>query len=192
MPQTKSKILDQVTIYQGRIFTLKRARVRLPNGRVVEYDLVAHHGAVTLVPIDDAGDILFVRQFRVAAGCEVLELPAGTLEENEPPEDCASREVREETGMAARELCKIGEMYMVPGYSSEYMFIYLASGLYPAPLELDDDEFLKIEKIPVKKAMEMARTGGFFDAKTVAGLLLAEPYLEKKLSDINQGKHFSV
>jgi ADP-ribose pyrophosphatase len=123
-----------------------------------------------------------VRQFRVAAGCEVLELPAGTLEENEPPEDCAGREVREETGMAARELQKIGEMYMVPGYSSEYMHIYMASGLYPDPLEVDDDEFLIIEKIPIKRALDMARNGEINDAKTIVGLLLAEPFLKKRLS----------
>jgi ADP-ribose pyrophosphatase len=178
MPQTKSEILGQTTTFQGRVFTLKRAIVRLPNGRIVDYDLVSHHGAITLVPVDDLGNILFVRQFRVAAGCEVLELPAGTLEENEAPEECAKREVREETGMAARELRKIGEMFMVPGYSSEYMHIYLASGLYPDPLEVDDDEFLIIEKIPIKRALDMARHGEIIDAKTIVGLLLAEPFLK--------------
>jgi ADP-ribose pyrophosphatase len=181
MQQAKSEILEQTTTFLGRVFTLKRARVRLPNGHIVDYDLVAHSGAITLVPVDDSGDIIFVRQFRVAAGLEVLELPAGTLEENEPPDVCARREVREETGMAASNLQKIGEMFMVPGYSSEYMYIYLASGLYHDPLELDDDEFLKIEKIPISKALDMARNGEFNDAKTILGLLLAEPFLKKQL-----------
>ena len=124
-----SKILEQETVYKGRIFTLKRAKVKLPDERIVEYDLIAHHGAVTLVPIDEDGNIYFVRQYRVAADREILELPAGTLEEGEPPEECARREIREETGMAAREFIKLGEMYMVPGYSSEYMYNYASSRL---------------------------------------------------------------
>jgi ADP-ribose pyrophosphatase len=171
------EIKSRKTIHRGRVFELQSVQLQLPDGRLTHYDIVAHPGAVTLVPLDDEGNILFVCQYRAAADQEVLELPAGTLEVNEPPEECAGREVREETGMAAANLREIGEMYMVPGYSSEYMHIYLATGLYHDPLGADDDEFLKVEKIPARDALDMVRKGGFIDAKTIAGLLLAEPFL---------------
>jgi len=166
--------ISSETIHHGRAFDVELAQVRLPDGKVRTYDLVRHTGAVTLVPLDDKGNVLFVRQFRVAAGRELLELPAGTLGRDENPDDCAARELREETGFAARSLVKLGELFLAPGYSTEYMHLYLASDLYPAPLEQDEDEYLNLVPIPVKEAYRMAREGEIHDAKSLAGLLLAQ------------------
>ena len=107
----------------------------------------------------------------------LLELPAGTLEEGEEPSVCAAREIREETGFAAGKLEKIGEFYLAPGYSTEFMVVFLATELTYDPLEADADEFLSVEKISVKDALEMAEQGKMPDAKSLAALLLARPRL---------------
>jgi len=171
-------ILNRKTIYQGRAFDVQKLLARLPDGREHEYDLVSHSGAVTLVPVDQDGNMWFVRQFRVGALQELLELPAGLIEKDEPPELSAGRELREEIGMAAGELRELGQFYMAPGYSSEYMYIYLATGLHASPLPQDEDEFLQVQAIPVQQVYAMIHTNQVSDGKTLAALLLAEPFLK--------------
>ena len=122
--------------------------------------------------MDEQGNLLFVRQYRPAAGKELLELPAGTLDEGEAPEACARREVREEAGMAAGQLEALGGFYLAPGYSTEYMHVYLATELRPDPLEADADEFLSVELISLGAALKMARSGEILDAKSLAALLI--------------------
>lgn len=168
------KAIKRETKYTGRVFNIEKVHMQLPTGEVRAYDLVNHPSAVTIVPLDAVGNILFVRQYRVGAEEELLELPAGLFKDGENPDPAAARELREETGMAAEHLTRIGAFYSSPGYSSEYLYIYLATGLYPAPLEQDDDEFIQLEAIPTAKALEMARSGEIRDAKTLAALFLAE------------------
>jgi ADP-ribose pyrophosphatase len=172
------KEIGSTTIYHGRVFDVRQEQLRLPTGRVVQLDIVAHPGAVVLVPVDNEGNLLFVRQYRHAAGKLILELPAGTTETGEDLVSCAHRELREETGMAAGSLKKIGEFYIAPGYSTEYLYIYLANNLHPAPLPGDDDEFIQIERIPVDQAFTLAEQGSIIDAKTLAALLLARQHLK--------------
>lgn len=131
------EIIRSEKIYHGRVFNVRCDQVSLPNGKSVELDIVEHPGAVVLVPVDDQGNLWFVRQYRHAAQVELLELPAGSLEPDELPEACALREVREEIGMAAGHIEKIGDFYMAPGYSTEFLHIYLATDLRPAPLTAD-------------------------------------------------------
>jgi ADP-ribose pyrophosphatase len=171
--------LSSEKIYQGRAFNVRRDRVRLPDGRETDYDVIDHPGAVTLVPVDDQGRMAFVRQYRSGVRDTLLELPAGTRHADEDPELTARREVREETGMAARQIQKIGEVYLAPGYSTEYMYFYLATSLYPDPLDMDEDEFLEVESYPISDVYAMAANGQMRDGKTLAALLLARPYLEK-------------
>lgn len=171
-------LLKTERLFEGRAFKIRRDWVRTPQGRETKFDIIEHHGSVILVPIDAEDNVLFVRQYRHAAGQELLELPAGTLDEGESPEACAGREIREETGFAARSLQKIGEFFLAPGYSTEFMVVFLARDLYPAPLEADADEFLRPEKIPLRVAFEMAGHGRIPDAKSLAALLLAKPYLK--------------
>jgi ADP-ribose pyrophosphatase len=166
-------------IYHGRAFDVRRDQVLLPNGRVTQLDIVEHVGAVTVIPIDAQGRILFVRQYRHAAGRILLELPAGTIEVDEPPLECARREIREETGMAAEQMQKVGEFFLAPGYSTEYMFIYLATGLRPDPLPGDQDEFLSLVPLDVEQAYQFIDDGKINDAKSIAGLMLARSWLEQ-------------
>jgi ADP-ribose pyrophosphatase len=169
--------LHSDTIFRGHAFSVELLLTRLPDGNQKVYELVRHSEAVTLVPVDPAGNIYFVRQYRIGAGQDLLELPAGVLEPGEDPASGAGREVREETGMAAGQLLKLGDFYLAPGYSSEFMHVFLATGLYPDPLEADDDEFLEVETMPVQKAYEMADEGLIKDGKTLAALLMARSHL---------------
>ena len=173
----KFKTLKSETVYEGKAFDVRREQLLLPDGKTTWFDLVVHPGAVTLIPIDSQGKILFIRQYRHAVGKELLELPAGTLEIGEEPDACAAREVREETGMSAGNLEKLGEFYLVPGYSTEYMHIYLASDLQSDPLPGDDDEFITVEAYPLDKLPDLIRDGMLQDAKSLAALSLAESRL---------------
>lgn len=173
------KLIKSEIMYPGRAFTIRRDHLLLPDGRTTKYDIVEHVGSVVLIPVDADGNVLFVDQYRHAAGLHLLELPAGTLDEGEAPEACAHREMREETGMAAGKLEYLGGFYLAPGYSTEYMHVYLGTELYHDPLEADADEFLKVEAIPIVKAMEMAEKGDLPDAKSLAAFLLARSALDK-------------
>lgn len=173
------ELLKSEIVYPGRAFTIRRDTLRLPNGHETRLDIVEHIGSVVIVPMDAQGNLLFVRQYRHAARLELLELPAGTLDVGEAPEACARREIREETDMAAGNLEHLGEFYLAPGYSTEYMHVYLATNLRSDPLKADADEFLTVEAISLSTALAMARRGGIPDAKTHAALFLAQPHLEK-------------
>lgn len=172
-------LLGKQSVFHGHAFDVELVSFRLPDGKERTYDLVNHRGSVTLVPVDDQGRLLFVSQYRLGAGAALLELPAGVLEPDEDALEGAGRELREETGMAAHHLEKLGEIYLAPGYCNEHMVIYLASGLYPAPLPADADEFLSLQAIPVVEAYRMAQAGELMDGKTLAALLLAKSHLQK-------------
>lgn len=169
--------LHEEIVFHGKVFDLARVRFRLPNGKEPTFDLVKHHGAVVIVPLDAQGNIWFVRQFRIGAGASLLELPAGLLEDGEAPQASAAREIQEEIGFAAESLQDLGAFYMVPGYSTEKLHAYLATGLNAS--ELPQDEFEQLERvaIPMQEAYRMARAGEISDGKTLAALLLAETYL---------------
>jgi ADP-ribose pyrophosphatase len=171
------KFLRSETLLQGRAFRVRRDYLLTPSGHEARYDIIEHSGSVVLIPVDDEGTMLFVRQYRHAAGTDLLELPAGTLDEDEAYEACAAREIREETGMAAGRLEKVGEFFLVPGYSTEFMVVFMATGLRPDPLPGDADEFLQVERIPVQEALRMAENGSIQDAKSLAALLMARSRL---------------
>ena len=173
------EVLKSEIIYPGRAFTIRRDHLRLPDGHETKFDIVEHGGSVIILPVDDQGNLLFVRQYRHAAGLELLELPAGNLDEGEDPETCAHREIREETGMAAGKMEALGGFYLAPGYSTEYMYVYLATDLYSAPLEADADEILMLDCIPITEALEMAASGKLPDAKSLAAFCLAASYLKR-------------
>jgi len=168
--------LHSETVYRGRAFNVRRDEIRLPDGKIARLDIVDHVGAVTLVPVDDQNRVWFVRQYRHPTGEMLLELPAGTVEPGEPPLECARREIREEIGMAAGRIELIGQYFLAPGYSTEFMNVFLATDLRPNPLPGDADEFLSVESIPLEQVLLMAEDGKIRDAKTLASLMLAKKY----------------
>ncbi|MGD8403556.1 MAG: NUDIX hydrolase [Anaerolineales bacterium] len=175
------ELLKSEMLMRGRAFCIRRDHLKTPDGRETKYDIIEHSGSVVIIPVDANGNVLFVRQYRHATGGDLLELPAGTLDDEEDPQVCAAREIREETGKAAEKLTKLGEFYLAPGYSTEFMVVYLATGLNDNPLDADDDEFLSVESIPVAEAIKTAERGGIPDAKSLAALFLAKPFLEEWL-----------
>ena len=173
------ELLKSEVLMKGRVFAIRRDYLKTPDGRETKLEIIEHGGSVVIIPVDENGNVLLVRQYRHATGGDLLELPAGTLDEDEDPEVCAAREIREETGMAAASLKKLGEFYLAPGYSDEFMIVYLATELSDSPLDADDDEFLSLEAVPIAEAIRMAQSGQIPDAKSLAALFLARSSLEK-------------
>jgi ADP-ribose pyrophosphatase len=170
--ELKETILGSETIYSGKIVHLRVDTVRLPDGRESKREIVGHRGAVCIVPIRD-GSVLMVRQFRLAAGKALLEIPAGTLEEGEEPDACAARELEEETGYRAGNLRPMFQAYLAPGYSTERIHAYLATGLTPASAHTDADENVELVTLPIDEIEGRVLSGEFQDAKTIASLLVA-------------------
>jgi len=166
--------------YQGPIFDVIKVQTQLPDGRKRSYDLVEHGDSITILPVDEQGAIWFVTQYRIGAGSRLLELPAGVLDPGESPLESAQREIREEIGMAAKKWTELGGFFLAPGYTDEYMTVFLATGLYASPLDPDEDEFIAIEKIPVNEVYQKIDEGDFHDGKTLAALLLAKRFLESE------------
>jgi 8-oxo-dGTP pyrophosphatase MutT (NUDIX family) len=167
------EVLSSTPGFTGRAFTIRVDQVRLPNGATTQWEVLEHTGGVSLVPLDDAGNVLMVRQYRHCVGAELLELPAGTVKKGEDPAATAARELQEEVGRAASTLQLIGEFYLAPGYSTELMRVYLATGLSPASLPQDEDESIEVVPVPFAEAVELAVSGQLRDAKSISGLLLA-------------------
>ncbi|MBM3124402.1 MAG: NUDIX hydrolase [Chloroflexi bacterium] len=172
------ELIRSEPLFEGQAFKIRRDYMKTPDGRETKFDIVEHGGSVILIPMDSDGNLLFVRQYRHAAGTDLLELPAGTRDGDEPYDACAAREIREETGMQAGSLKKVGEFFLAPGYSTEFMVVFIATDLTHNPLEADADEFLSLVRIPVHEAMARAMRGEMPDAKSLAAMLLAKSYLE--------------
>ncbi|MCB9134290.1 MAG: NUDIX hydrolase [Anaerolineales bacterium] len=171
------KTLQSSLKFSGRVFSVNTDQVLLPDGQTTTLDVVIHGEAVVIIPVDADGGLWFVRQYRYPAEVELVELPAGAVEADEDMTEGAQRELREEIGYAAAVMEKIGTFYLAPGYSTERLHIFLARELTPAPLARDVDEFLQTEKYSQADAYAMVQNGTLQDAKTLAALLLARPYL---------------
>ncbi len=165
------KTIKSEWIYRGKIIDLKVVEVELPDGNKSKREIVVHRGASAIVPMDDEGCVIMVKQFRKPAEKVLLEIPAGTLEEGEDPLECAKRELIEETGFGAKEFIHLISFYSTPGFTTEKLHIYLAKGLYKSEGETDFDEFIETEKIPLDKLFSMVLEGKIEDAKTIIGIL---------------------
>ncbi len=182
---TETKIINREQFFQGYAFNVEKVRLLLPDGRERDYNLVDHVDAVTILPIDDEGMVYFVRQFRVGAEKELLELPAGVMDEGEEPLTTAHRELQEEIGRDASHMERIGGFYMAPGYTSEYMHVFFAANLSEHALEHDEDEFLSLVKVDVREVFGMIQSGQIEDGKTISAFLLAMPRLNELLMASN-------
>jgi ADP-ribose pyrophosphatase len=165
------KTLKSKLLHEGKHFSFLRDEVELPGGYRTHRDVVRHPGAVAIVPVLPDGRVVMVRQHRYAAGKELLEIPAGTLEPGEPPLECARRELIEETGYEAGEMKALLSCYMAPGYSSEIIHFYLAGGLREVGGESEPDEEIAVEKLDLGAARELIKANVIEDAKTIIGVL---------------------
>lgn len=163
------KTIKSEEIYNGRIVKLRLDDVELPDGSFSKREIITHQGAVAVLAIKD-GQMIFVRQYRIASQQLLTEIPAGILEIGEDPEEAAIRECREEIGYRPLNCYKLGEFIPTPGYCSEKITLFCASEFIWDPLEEDADEFIKVIKIPVRTARALFINGQFIDGKTVAAL----------------------
>lgn len=168
-----AELLERKKVYDGRIVRLSVDRVRLPNGNETELEMIRHMGASAMVPVDVDGNVLMVRQYRYATGGWLLEVPAGKLDGGEPPEQCALREVEEETGHRPGRLVPLGRIWTTPGFTDEQVWLFLALDLQSTRQNLQDNEVLSVERIPLAEAVDMARDGRICDAKSICALLRA-------------------
>lgn len=145
--------------------------MELPNGHVTQREIVRHPGAVAIVPLLGDSRVVLIRQFRYAAGKAILEIPAGTLEVGEPPLECAARELREETGYAAKELEPLLSCFMAPGYSDEVIHFFVARGLSAVGDDPEVDEEITLEFHRLEEVRRMIADNVIEDAKTIVGIL---------------------
>lgn len=174
------KRLDGEEKYRGVIVRVRLDRAELVNGAVVRREVVEHPGGVAVLPVDEAGECLMVRQFRYPIGKSMLEVPAGKLEYGEEPLSCAVRELSEETGLRADEMISLGSLCTSPGFSTERLYLYLALGLHPGEQHPDENEFLDLERHSLAELSRMVMAGEIDDAKTAVAVLKAEKYLKSR------------
>lgn len=161
--------ISSTRIYEGRIINLRVEDVLLPNGKVAGREIVEHRGAVAILPVTGDKKIVMVKQYRKPADKELWEIPAGKLEQDESPDECARRELEEETGYSGK-LKKIFEFYTSPGFSNEYLHLYTATDLVPGTQHLDPDELLDLREFTMDEIKKMTMSGSIKDAKTLIGI----------------------
>lgn len=171
------KTVASDTAFEGRLLRVRVDTVALPSGRQTTREVVEHPGAVAVVPVLEGERLVLVRQFRQPAGRVLLEIPAGTLDPGESPEECARRELAEETGYRPGRLIPLYRTYLAPGYSSEMLHCYLGLDLAPVEGQPDADENVALEVVTLVEAEAMLARGEINDAKTLCGLLMARQAL---------------
>lgn len=169
--QKDYNVVSSKTVYKGKIFSIREDEITLPNGKITKRDSLIHNGASAILPIDENGDIIFVNQYRHSVNDFVLEIPAGKLEQGEDPKQCAFRELEEEIGYKSNNFSFMFKTFIAVGYSSEVIYIYLAKDLHKTKQNLDDDEFLTIEKYTLDESLKMIEKGKILDSKTIAAIL---------------------
>jgi len=173
------KTIKSEQIFKGQILTMRVDTVAMPDGRTATREIVDHSGGVCVVPVTDGGEVIMVRQFRKAVEREVLEIPAGKLNSGEDHYDCGVRELEEETGYKSDNIVYLGHVFPTPGFANETIHIYLATNLHKGEANLDTDEYLDVEKLPLDAVVDMIMKNEINDSKTVAGIFKAREYLWK-------------
>ena len=172
----KEELIKSERVYEGAFLSVRRdtVKVTMETGPIEAVrEIIDHVSAVVLVPIDSAGNVLLVRQYRWALQSVLLEAPAGRLEQGEEPEHGAIRELREETGHGADTLVEMGGFWIAPGYSTEYMYAFLATDLRSDPLPADDDEDIELIPTPWKSIPDLIYNGTIRDSKSISALQMA-------------------
>jgi len=166
-------LLESEIVFKGAVFDVERDRLREENGMEIIREVVRHPGGAGALPLFDDGRVALVKQYRHPARRELLEIPAGKIEDGETPETCAAREVEQEIGFRAGRIEKLAEFYSTPGFCEEKLHVYLATGLTPSSQALDHDELVEVVYLPFAEAAQVAERGGIEDSKTIIALFLA-------------------
>jgi len=166
-----AKILNSRLAYKGGHIQVREDRVVEPAGHECSREIVVHPGAVCIVARPAPDQVILIRQYRHAAGRELIEIPAGTLHDGEDPRECAIRELEEEAGYLASVMTERGRFWTTPGFTTEFMYLYEAAGLTKTQTNPDDDEVIEVDIVPTAEALRMVDDGRIQDAKSILGLL---------------------
>lgn len=177
-PEAPFEMLRAERVYDGgRVVKVDREEVRLPGSKSVTLDMIHHPGASAVVPLYPDRTVAMIRQYRHAALDYILEIPAGKLDRDESPEQCAHREVAEEAGVKARCLTNLGWIYTTPGFTDEVIHLFAATGLETIPRNLDDDEVIDVLRIEWEELLEMIASNEIRDSKTICALMRTDQLL---------------
>lgn len=181
MKKLEEKQIKTERLYKGTLLGLRRDTVKLPNGKESTREVVEHPGAIAIVAITRDKELVLVRQFRKPTNEILLEIPAGVPKKNEAGEDCARRELEEETGFHAKKIRKVWEGYASPGYSDELIQFYLAEEMTHIKQKTDEDEFIEVDLVDIEVCVDMLKNGKIRDNKTMIGIMIASFYLSGEL-----------
>ena len=165
-------LVGRERVFEGRVFSVDREQVRLPHGPTVTLDVVRHSRSAVIIPVPEPGHVILIRQYRHAVNAWLWEVPAGSVDPGESPEEAARRECHEEIGQVPDTIVRLGALYPTPGYCDEEMVFFRVSGL-SEPTEaaaIDDDESFEVKTFALREARDMVRHGEIVDMKTVVGL----------------------
>jgi ADP-ribose pyrophosphatase len=168
---SREKILSTRTVFEGRVVKLSVNTVEKSPGVTVTREIVEHKDCIAAVVLDEQGDVVMVRQYRIPTDRDLLEIPAGVMEDGESPDECVRRELQEEIGYLPIKVMRLGGFYVAPGYCTEYINLFLATGLKESRLVAEDTDEIEVVRVPVAKIAGMIDSGEICDAKSVAGLL---------------------
>ena len=169
----KATVHHRETLRRGRVFDYTLENVTLANGVNLDIEIIRHPGAAAILPLTEDRQVILLKQYRHAAGGSLWEIPAGTVEKEEDSFACAQRELKEETGYAARRWDPLGFVIPVPGYSDEKIDLFLARQLKPVAQNLDPDEVIEVHAMPFEIVVNMIEKGKINDAKTVVAVFRA-------------------
>lgn len=176
----EAKRLARRELWQGNVGRFGEEDIELADGRRITLAVLLHPGACAVVPLLDDGRVVMLRQYRYAVHRTLWEVPAGKIDPGEPLEQCAHRELEEETGYQAAQLISLGSIVMTPGFCDERIHLYLARGLRPGKQALEINETLQCLPMPFEEALALAENGEIDDAKTAVALLRARRQIETR------------
>lgn len=170
MPEAET--LDSQQVFSGKVFSVSRDTVRMPNGRTITVDVVRHSKSVVIIPVPEPGKIILIKQYRHAVATHLWELPAGSVDAGESPDAAARRECHEEIGLVPQTVVRLGAMYPTPGYCDEEMVFFRVSSLEESTekAHVDEDEDIASHTFDLREVREMIRRGEIVDMKTVVAI----------------------
>jgi ADP-ribose pyrophosphatase len=168
---TGEETLSSKVVFRGRAVSLRVDTVKTPSGREVTREIIEHADCIAVIALDGDENVLLVKQFRKPVERELLEIPAGGIDEGESPEEAVRREMREETGYLPQTVERLGGFYSAPGYATEYLYLYLATDLTPSQLFAEDTDSISVVRVSLDQIPELISSGEICDAKSIAGLL---------------------